>query len=352
MANSQQTRFRTHAPGPLTRPADTASACSLAPVSVVIVNHNAGRLLADCLEAALTQARQVILVDNASLPVPFETVASRFAPCPRLTILRSRVNTGFAAGCNHVAARADQPTILFLNPDCILGPGSLATLHQALVSGKRIGMVGGLLTYSGGREQGGARRSIPTPWRSFVRGFGLSRLSWLAPHWLSDFYHHREPLPVRPVDVEAVSGALTMVSSEAFAEAGPWDEGFFLHCEDLDLCLRFRQAGWRILFVPGAPAIHHRGMCGRSRPLAVEWHKHRGMIRFYRKHFRHAYPAGLFGLVVIGVWLRFALVAAQQTARRALVALARIPSWHVREAVFEAEAALESQSAPSPTLPS
>ena len=93
-------------------------------------------------------------------------------------------------------------------------------------------------------------------------------------------------------------------------------------------------------------------MCGRSRPLAVEWYKHRGMIRFYRKHFRHAYPAGLFGLVVIGVWLRFALVAAQHTARRALVVLARIPSWHVREAVFEAEAALESQTAPSPTLPS
>ena len=319
---------------------------ALAAVSVVIVNHNAGRLLADCLEAALAQARQVILVDNASLPVPFETVAARFATCPRLTILRSRVNSGFAAGCNRGATRADQPTILFLNPDCILAAGSLDCLHRALGSGDNVGMVGGLLTDAGGREQGGARRSIPTPWRSFVRGFGLGRLSWLAPAWFSDFYLHREPLPTGPIDVEAVSGALTMVSREAFERAGPWDEGFFLHCEDLDLCLRFRQAGWRILFVPAAAAIHHRGMCGRSRPLAVEWHKHQGMIRFYRKHFRRAYPAGLFGLVVAGVWLRFALVAARQSVRRSLAAIARIPSWPVSEAV------LDSRPAASPTLPS
>lgn len=319
---------------------------ALAAVSVVIVNHNAGRLLADCLEAALAQARQVILVDNASLPVPFETVAARFATCPRLTILRSRVNSGFAAGCNRGATRADQPTILFLNPDCILAPGSLDCLHRALGSGDNVGMVGGLLTDAGGREQGGARRSIPTPWRSFVRGFGLGRLSWLAPAWFSDFYLHREPLPTGPIDVEAVSGALTMVSREAFERAGPWDEGFFLHCEDLDLCLRFRRAGWRILFVPAAAAIHHRGMCGRSRPLAVEWHKHQGMIRFYHKHFRHAYPAGLFGLVVAGVWLRFTLVAARQSVRRLLAAIARIPSWPVSEAV------LDSRPAASTTLPS
>lgn len=319
---------------------------ALAPVSVVIVNHNAGRLLADCLEAALAQARQVILVDNASLPVPFETVAARFATCPRLTILRSRVNSGFAAGCNRGATRADQPTILFLNPDCILTPGSLDCLHRALVSGDGVGMVGGLLTDAGGREQGGARRSIPTPWRSFVRGFGLGRLSWLAPGLFSDFYLHREPLPPAPIDVEAVSGALTMVARDAFEQAGPWDEGFFLHCEDLDLCLRFRQAGWRILFVPAAAAIHHRGMCGRSRPLAVEWHKHQGMIRFYRKHFRRSYPAGLFGLVVAGVWLRFALVAARQSVRRSLAAVARIPSWHVSEAV------LDPRPAASTTLPS
>jgi GT2 family glycosyltransferase len=295
------------------------------PVSVVIVNHNAGRLLAECLEAALAQARQVILVDNASWSASFEPVAARFATNRRLRIVRSKTNTGFAAGCNQGSRLATEPVILFLNPDCILGPNSLARLVRTLLESDRVGMVGGLLTDAAGKEQGGARRSMPTPWRSFVRGFGLGRLAWLAPRLFSDSYLHREPLPAEAVDVEAVSGALTMVSREAFDEAGPWDEGFFLHCEDLDLCLRFRQAGWRVLFEPRAVAVHHRGMCGRSRPLAVEWYKHRGMIRFYSKHFRAAYPPGLFGLVVVGVWLRFAAVAGLQTARRAATVVATAP---------------------------
>jgi len=297
-----------------------------APASVVIVNHDAGRLLADCLEAALAQARQVILVDNASRPAAFEPVAARFATNERLRIIRSKTNIGFAAGCNLGAALATEPVILFLNPDCILGADALATLTGTLLADDRVGMVGGLLTDAGGREQGGARRSVPTPWRSFVRGFGLNRLAWLAPRLFSDFCLHREPLPAEAVDVEAVSGALVMVSRTAFAAAGPWDEGFFLHCEDLDLCLRFRLAGWRVLFEPRAAAVHHRGMCGRSRPLSVEWHKHRGMIRFYRKHFRSAYPPGLFGLVVAGVWLRFAAVAGLQLARHAATRLAHAPA--------------------------
>lgn len=328
--------------------ADPASADGEA-VSVVIVNHDAGRLLADCLDAALAQARQVILVDNASVPGPFEAVAGRFARNPRLRIIRSKDNTGFATGCNMGAAHAVEPAILFLNPDCILRDGALAALMQALDSDDRVGMVGGLLTDVDGNEQGGARRSVPTPWRSFVRGFGLNRLAWLSPRLFSDFYLHREPLPSTPVDVEAVSGALALVSRQAFVDAGPWDEGFFLHCEDLDLCLRFRQAGWRVLFAPDAPAIHHRGRCGRARPLAVEWHKHCGMIRFYRKHFRRSYPAGLFGLVVAGVWLRFMTVAAVHVAGRTARGLVAAPA-NLRPSKLAAVA--RSRASRSRTLPS
>ena len=279
-------------------------------VSVVIVNHNAGRLLGDCLEAALAEADEVILVDNASEPEPLDAVLRRFAGHRRLDVIRSPVNTGFAAGCNLGARRGTQPAILFLNPDCILAPGSLAAMCRELNADPRVGMVGGRLTDEDGVEQGGARRSVPTPWRSFVRGFGLGRLGRRWPRLFSDFYLHHQPLPATAIDVEAISGACTLVKRAAADEVGPWDEGFFVHCEDLDWCMRFRVAGWRIRFVPDAPAVHHLGMCGRARPLFVEWHKHRGMVRFYRKHFRHQYPLGLMALVIAGVWLRFTAVAA------------------------------------------
>lgn len=315
-------------------------------MSVVIVNHDAGRLLGECLDAALAEATQVIVVDNASNAGPFEAVLAKY-PADAITVVRSTVNTGFAAGCNWGTALATEPILLFLNPDCILAPGALRVLVDALRSADDVGMVGGLLTDLHGHEQGGARRSVPTPWRSFVRAFGLRRLAWLAPGLFSDFYLHREPLPVSAVDVEAVSGALTLVSRMAFDDAGPWDEGYFLHCEDLDLCLRFRAKGWRVLFEPRAKAVHYRGMCGRSRPLAVEWHKHRGMIRFYQKHFRSSYPLGLFFVVAAGVWLRFAAVACALGARLATRRLLALPSW-LRTRSFHTAAAV--RPTPSPTI--
>lgn len=297
------------------------------PVSVVIVNYNAGPLLGDCLAAALAQCCQVILVDNASAPDPFESVVARFAAEPRLDVVRSATNRGFAAGCNRGLARAHEPIVLFLNPDCILAAGTVATLVAALRSDPRVGMVGGLLTDVTGREQGGSRRAVPTPWRSFVRAFGLSRFADRWPKLFADYDLHRRPLPAGPIDVEAVSGACTMVRRSAVDEVGGWDEGYFLHCEDLDLCMRFRARGWRILFVPAARAVHHRGLCGRSRPLRVEWHKHAGMIRFYGKHFRHQYPFGLMALVTIGVWMRFAGIAAVLCAGRVGGAIREAVGW-------------------------
>jgi GT2 family glycosyltransferase len=108
--------------------------------------------------------------------------------------------------------------------------------------------------------------------------------------------------------MEAISGACTMVKRSAMKDVGPWDDAYFLHCEDLDLCMRYRQKKWTILFVPTARFKHYRGACSRTRPIFVEWNKHIGMMRFYRKFFLHQYPGPLFLLVGVGVWLRFLAV--------------------------------------------
>ena len=277
---------------------------------MVIVNHNADALLIDCVRAALVQAEQVIVVDNDSSDSSMDMLAVQFVAEPRLVMLRTGQNLGFAAGCNLGLGLATQTHLLFLNPDCILGAGSLRRMVVELGRDSSVGMVGGLLTNLDGSEQGGGRRAVPTPWRSFVRAFGLSRLSNRWPRLFFDFHLHKQPLPVAPIDVEAISGALMLVSRAAIDDVGPWDEAYFLHCEDLDWCMRFRQRGWRILFVPDAPVVHHHGHCSRARPFFVEWYKHKGMVRFYRKFFRHQYPGALMWLVEAGVWLRFGGVAA------------------------------------------
>jgi GT2 family glycosyltransferase len=287
------------------------------PASVVIVNYNAGPLLAECVHAALARASQIVVVDNASTDPSLELCMHRFPNQAKLEIIRNATNLGFAAACNIGAGVATEPYILFLNPDCILGAGSLEHMIQVLEQKPAAGMVGGLLVNSDGTEQQGGRRAVPTPWRSFVRAFGLYRLGRRWPRLFYDFHLHKQALPPGPTEVEAISGALMLVRREAMEDVGLWDEGYFLHCEDLDWCMRFQQKGWKIVFAPNAPVLHHKGTCSRSRPVFVEWHKHRGMMRFYRKFFRHRYPGIVMCLVVMGVWFRFGVVASFYAIRNA-----------------------------------
>jgi len=278
-------------------------------VSVIIVNYNAGKLLEGCVRSALEQAQQVIVVDNASSDNSLKSIELSEIDKSRLKIILNHINVGFASACNIGIQHCTESHILFLNPDCELGSNALQRMVKTLDETADVGMVGGLLLNLDGTEQGGGRRAVPTPWRSFVRAFGLTRLSDRWPTLFFDYHLHEQPLPTMPVQVEAVSGALMLVRREAMDKVGMWDENYFLHCEDLDWCMRFRQSGWNILFEPRAPVVHIHGACSQSRPVFVEWHKHKGMVRFYRKFFQHQYPGGLMWLVVVGIWIRFALLA-------------------------------------------
>jgi GT2 family glycosyltransferase len=286
----------------------TSEKTGIAPVSLIIVNYNAGPLLEACVSSGLNQVEQIIIVDNASSDSSLLRLDALYSRNSKLQIIRNSKNLGFAAACNIGTKAAECRYLLYLNPDCILAPGAVEGLVQTLEARPDVGMVGGLLTDLDGAEQGGARRAVPTPWRSFVRAFGLSRFANRWPRLFFDFHLHKQPLPDQPIEVEAISGACMLVRREALEDVGPLDEGYFMHCEDLDWCMRFRQKGWQILFVPTAKIVHYLGVCSKSRPIFVEWHKHKGMMRFYRKFFRHQYPGILMWLVGLGVWLRFGLI--------------------------------------------
>ena len=283
-------------------------------ISTIIVNYNAGEFLRSCVDSLLNcpLETEVIVVDNASTDHSLDALAG----LPNVQIIKNATNVGFATACNVGIRVASAPFLLFLNPDCSFKPDTLIRLLEAMRFDERVGMGGGLLVNPDGTEQAGGRRAIPTPWRSFVRAFGLARFADRWPRLFFDFHLHKQPLPNHNIEVEAISGACMMVRREAIQDVGEWDERYFLHCEDLDWCMRFRQKGWKILFVPSARVTHALGVSSRSRPIFVEWHKHKGMIRFYRKFFRRQYPGVLMGLVALGVWLRFGLVAGYYTVKR------------------------------------
>ena len=289
---------------------DSSNQCDDArlPVSVIIVNYNAGSFLTACVSAIAGEVEEIVIVDNASTDASITTLASRFPAQSRIKLIQNTANLGFAAACNIGFRASTAPYILFLNPDCEPQKQSLQRMLSVLESDSGFGMVGGQLINPDGTEQGGARRDIPTPWRAFVRASGLYRLEKFWPKLFPDFHLHKKPLPDKLVEVEATSGAVMLVRREALEAVDGWDEGYFLHCEDLDLCMRFRQKGWKILFVPDVQVLHYKGVCSQPRPIFVAWHKHRGIMLFYRKFFQDQYPRVLMWLIFGGVWMRFAAV--------------------------------------------
>ncbi len=271
---------------------------------VVVINHNAGTRLEACVRSLWeARPRRIVVVDNGSTDGSLNLLERDLLGDGRVLIVRNGANRGFAWACNRGLRRTGAPFVLFLNPDCHVEPDAPGRLALALAEDSRAGAAGGFLCNPDGSEQPGGRRLFPSPWTGFWSGFGLSRWAGGGRAW--DYRLHREPLPTGPTAVDAVSGACLMVKRDALAAVGTWDEGYFLHCEDLDWCMRFHRAGWTVLFVPEARVTLWRGTCGRARFWFVEWHKHRGMVRYFNKFHRERAPAALGALVVAGVWIHF-----------------------------------------------
>jgi len=268
-------------------------------------------MLSACVTSLLasTHPVRVIVSDNGSADDSIYRLLAFFREDERLFIIRNNANIGFSAGSNTALSSAKGDYLLFINPDCMVGPGTLAQMHAAMEARPEAGMGGCLIRNADGSEQDGCRRYTPTPWRSLARVLKLNKLFPRNPKFQT-FNMSSEPLPTQPVTVEAISGAFMFVRRSAFEKVGPLDEGYFLHCEDLDWCMRFGLAGYPILFTPHIEITHLKGVCSTSRPVFVEWHKHGGMVRFYKKFFQHLYARPLMWLVITSIWLRFGLKSA------------------------------------------
>jgi len=277
---------------------------------VVIVNFDAGEFLKDAVQSVLRSraVAHVCIVDNASSDTSLNLLP--LGQDDRLIIIRNETNLGFATACNIGLARATADYVLFLNPDCRVEEGAIERLIAALQSTDGAGLAGPLLLNSDGSEQTAGRRKFPMPRTVLAHAFGAT---WFKRRVLGyDAPRSEEPQPKLPSEIEAISGACMMASRIAVADVGSLDEHYFLHCEDLDWCMRFHLRGWKILFVPEANVVHHKGISSRHRPLAAEYHKHKGMVRFYRKFLGGAHPQWLLMLVALSVWTRFIGVATRR----------------------------------------
>ena len=276
-------------------------------VSVVVVTADSGAGVVGCIASALgsTAPVEVLVVDNASRDGSIEQIAARFADDPRVRLLRNETNLGFGAACNRGAAVANGDVILLLNPDCMIDADSIARLSAVLESDPRMGLVGVLQIDAEGHVDPASRRRDPLFRRALASVFGLNRL---ADRWPSFAGVDMPPAASAPAieAVDAVSGALMAVPRTVFEQVRGFDEGYFLHCEDLDLCRRVRDAGYRVVCANEVRVVHGKGGSSRHRPVFVAWHKRRGMWRWFTKFDPAARNPLLRVLVWCGIWSAFA----------------------------------------------
>jgi len=278
-------------------------------LSVIVVNYNSGPCLASCLDTVLGDANvtEVVVVDNASADDSMRAAQARMQNSPeRLQWVQLETNTGFARAANRGVEHTHGGLLLFLNPDAQLQAGALQNALSSLHCTRGVGLVGAWVVDAQGHEQRGTRRRLPTLMNASVTFLGLGFLERWWPKCQS-INLGWQAVPTDNQVVEAVSGAFMLMPRKAFVEIGGFDPGYFLHCEDLDLFWRLRQAGYAIVLAVHAKVTHEQGVPSRSVPLRVHFHKHRSMARFFLRH-DMARGRRLVTLILLGLlWLRYCL---------------------------------------------
>ncbi len=233
--------------------------CPSAPratISVVIVSWNARAFLQECLGSiacSLARIREVIVVDNESSDGSPEMVETLH---PWVTLIRSGANLGFAKANNIAIGRSTGEYVCLINSDvhvlgdCLVGLAEFLDLHP------EVGMVGPRVLWGDRKLQSSCRR-FPSLWNNLCQITGLSRCFPKSPFFAGEhmfYFDYR-----RSIEVEVLVGCFIMARRSAIADVGLLDERFFMYGEDIDWSRRCWLAGWKVMFHPGAEAIHYAG---------------------------------------------------------------------------------------------
>jgi len=257
-------------------------------ITAIVVVFRTGPVLWACLDAleAAVDIAEIVVVDNGSVLEDEARLAALAGGNDKITLLRGHGNIGFAAGCNLGVRASAGEIVLFVNPDLVIDAQAPAIMADALARAFAPSVVGGDVRTPDGAPERGSRRLRLTLWRAIVSFSGLSCFEGLSPIF-ADINRERDACPSYPSAVGAVSGALMMMRRADFEAIGGFDEGYFLHVDDFDLCRRVEDAGGQVLFAPGAVGVHV-GSTSDAPAGVVEAHKARSFAHYFLKYARSA----------------------------------------------------------------
>ncbi|MDR7192298.1 glycosyltransferase family 2 protein [Luteimonas terrae] len=284
----------------------TAAVPAKPDIVAVVVTHRSGSTIDACLTRlrAADGVAQIRVVDNASDDTTLAVVQRHASLDPRVHFIGNPDNPGFAVACNQGVRDADAPWIAFVNPDCLVDGDTLARLraHADVLAAPCL--LGTELVGENGAHDPAARRRDPD-FAAMLRDPQARVLA--VPRDAA------QPLQ----RVQAISGALMLLPRTLFDRIDGFDTGYRLHAEDLDLCRRAREAGAVIAVANDIVVLHVRGVSSRTRPVFVEWHKHRGLWRYFQR-FEAAHRSWPQRVAVwTMIWTRFPIAVLRRASQTA-----------------------------------
>ncbi len=276
-------------------------------VSIVIVSFNTKDLLVSCLNSIEKFADvpyEVIVSDNGSTDGTIEEIKK----LKNVHLIENNANIGFARGNNVARAFSKGKYVLFLNPDTLLKEHVLSTTVEYLEGNTDVGAVTCKVVLQSGELDKDTRRSFPTPWVALTHFSGFDRLfphsKFFAKYWYGYLDENKTH------EIEALQGAYFLVNRDILNKVGWFDEDYFLDGEDIDLCWKIKEAGYKLMYIPAVSIIHiKKGSKSKHRSLRSVTGGVDAMGIFYRKRLQKRYPMPVNVMVLLGIkLLRFVRV--------------------------------------------
>lgn len=284
-------------------------------ISVCMVSLNCWNVIQDCLDSLAASegiTTEVIIVDNGSTDGSAEKIAKHY---PYVKLIRNTGNTGFTKGTNQAIEVSTGRYILWLNTDTILKPDSLRILMEFLEQHPDAGIVGPKVLNPDGTFQPQCKRGMPTPEASLSYMLKLHKVfpqNRVAGQYLLTYLPEDEA-----AQVDAVSGCCLLARREVWDKIGSLDEAIFAFGEDIDWCVRAKNAGFQIWYYPKSSIVHLKGKGGvHSQPYKKAKGMHDGMWIFYHKHLESGYPQPVSWLVKAGIQTSYVLTCSSIWLRR------------------------------------
>lgn len=297
-------------------------------LTVVVVTYNNRHQIGPCLSSLQAAARlapdlamRICVADNASPDGTADLVRHSF---PDVDLFVLERNAGFGAANNKVLREVASPYVLLLNPDTEVVGDAPAALVRFLEGRPEAGIVGGRLVYPDGRFQHSAF-AFPNLAMSLLDFFPINHR--LTESRINGRYPRSQY--ERPFEIDHPLGACMCVRKDVLDLIGGFDERFFMYCEEIDLCLRAKRAGWQVWYTPDATIVHHEAASTRQfrGPMLVELHRSR--FRFFAKHYSESFVAIARMLVRVGVTRDLV-----RAARDRLAGSIGPEEWNVRRSTY------------------